>query len=312
MKTINQFERLHLPQNPLSGKKKKKKKKKNSLSVVQSMLRQVLGPQLAPIIAALPPPLAGHSHKGLHGRIGILGGSRDYGGAAYFAAMGALRSGADLCRVFTTPEASPVIKGYSPDVMVHACAAEGDGEAGLGERDARVVETKKEEKKRKKKTDCAARITHSKKFLTLLFRLSDITEADTAALAVLRRWTRTVHCMVLGPGIGRSARMERHLRAVLGGLAGAWAECAVAAVVIDADALTLAAANPGLITDLGAARSVVTPNAVEYAALCRAVGVEGGEPKAFSDFCFFFVFLCIFLFLQPTVFVVFSSPRTAV
>ena len=59
--------------------------------------------------------------KGDAGRIAVVGGSEEYTGSPYFAAMTALRCGADLVHVFCPPAAAQVIKGYSPDLMVHPC-----------------------------------------------------------------------------------------------------------------------------------------------------------------------------------------------
>ncbi|KOB72283.1 ATP-dependent (S)-NAD(P)H-hydrate dehydratase, partial [Operophtera brumata] len=57
--------------------------------------------------------------KGDAGKIGIIGGSIEYTGAPYFAAISALKVGADLVYVVTTEEAAPVIKNYSPDLIVY-------------------------------------------------------------------------------------------------------------------------------------------------------------------------------------------------
>ncbi|XP_055016241.1 ATP-dependent (S)-NAD(P)H-hydrate dehydratase [Boleophthalmus pectinirostris] len=65
------------------------------------------------------PPLTSKKHKGQDGRIGIIGGCQEYTGAPYFAAISALKAGADLAHVFCTKEAAPVIKSYSPELIVH-------------------------------------------------------------------------------------------------------------------------------------------------------------------------------------------------
>lgn len=52
------------------------------------------------------------------GRVGVLGGSKDYTGAPFFASMSALRMGADLAYVLTAEEAAPALKAYSPELMV--------------------------------------------------------------------------------------------------------------------------------------------------------------------------------------------------
>ena len=48
------------------------------------------------------PPLTFALHKGQGGRIAVVGGSLEYTGAPYFAAMAALRTGADIAHVFCT------------------------------------------------------------------------------------------------------------------------------------------------------------------------------------------------------------------
>ncbi len=65
------------------------------------------------------PTLSNDRHKGQAGRIGIVGGSKEYPGAPYFSAISALKVGADLVHVFCTQSAATVIKGYSPDLIVH-------------------------------------------------------------------------------------------------------------------------------------------------------------------------------------------------
>ncbi|XP_065316930.1 ATP-dependent (S)-NAD(P)H-hydrate dehydratase-like isoform X3 [Gordionus sp. m RMFG-2023] len=59
------------------------------------------------------------SHKGQNGKICVIGGSIDYTGAPYFASISALKMGADLAHVICPPEAAPIIKTYSPELMVH-------------------------------------------------------------------------------------------------------------------------------------------------------------------------------------------------
>lgn len=65
------------------------------------------------------PPLSSSKHKGQAGRIGIVGGSRDYTGAPFFASMASMRFGCDLSYTVCTPEAGSVIKTYSPDLIVN-------------------------------------------------------------------------------------------------------------------------------------------------------------------------------------------------
>ncbi|XP_037656598.1 ATP-dependent (S)-NAD(P)H-hydrate dehydratase isoform X3 [Choloepus didactylus] len=71
------------------------------------------------LVRNIIPPLNTKKHKGQDGRIGIVGGCQEYTGAPYFAAISALKVGADLSHVFCTKEAAPVIKSYSPELIVH-------------------------------------------------------------------------------------------------------------------------------------------------------------------------------------------------
>ncbi|KAL0870013.1 hypothetical protein ABMA27_006192 [Loxostege sticticalis] len=64
------------------------------------------------------PDLYGTS-KGDSGKIAVIGGSLEYSGAPYFGALAALRVGADLVYVITTEKAAPVVKSYSPDLIVY-------------------------------------------------------------------------------------------------------------------------------------------------------------------------------------------------
>ena len=69
---------------------------------------------------ALLPPLTSDMHKGQGGKVGVIGGSKDYCGAPYYAAISSLRVGADLSHIFADVEAATPIKWYSPEFIVHA------------------------------------------------------------------------------------------------------------------------------------------------------------------------------------------------
>ncbi|KAG7093828.1 hypothetical protein E1B28_007467 [Marasmius oreades] len=81
-------------------------------------------------IKQLIPPLDGSLHKGQSGRVGVLGGALDYTGAPFFAAMSALRLGADLSHVICSPTAASAIKSYSPDLIVHPILTENSSPEG--------------------------------------------------------------------------------------------------------------------------------------------------------------------------------------
>jgi ATP-dependent NAD(P)H-hydrate dehydratase len=50
----------------------------------------------------LLPTLDRHLTKGKNGKVGIVGGSKDYTGAPYYAAVSSLKSGADISHIFCT------------------------------------------------------------------------------------------------------------------------------------------------------------------------------------------------------------------
>ena len=84
-------------------------------------------------VRLLVPPLSPASHKGSAGKIGVVGGCAEYTGAPFYAAMSALKLGADLSHVFCAAEAAGPIKSYSPELIVHGCLRENEPSA-----DARV------------------------------------------------------------------------------------------------------------------------------------------------------------------------------
>ncbi|CAH2042153.1 unnamed protein product, partial [Iphiclides podalirius] len=73
---------------------------------------------LKKVTKSIVPELGGKG-KGEAGKIGIIGGSVEYTGAPFFSAISALRVGADLVYVITTENAAPIIKSYSPDLIVY-------------------------------------------------------------------------------------------------------------------------------------------------------------------------------------------------
>jgi ATP-dependent NAD(P)H-hydrate dehydratase len=77
---------------------------------------------------ALIPALTFASHKGQHGRVGVLGGSLEYTGAPYYAGMSALKAGADLSFVLCTSHAAIPIKSYSPELIVYPMLETSDGD----------------------------------------------------------------------------------------------------------------------------------------------------------------------------------------
>ncbi|KAJ5320155.1 hypothetical protein PENANT_c025G00729 [Penicillium antarcticum] len=70
-------------------------------------------------VRKIVPPMLEKFHKGQLGRVAVIGGCADYTGAPYFSAMASARLGCDMSHVLCERSAAPVIKGYSPNLMVH-------------------------------------------------------------------------------------------------------------------------------------------------------------------------------------------------
>ncbi|XP_073220926.1 ATP-dependent (S)-NAD(P)H-hydrate dehydratase isoform X2 [Cicer arietinum] len=91
------------------------------------------------IIRAITPALDSSRHKGQAGNIAVIGGCREYTGAPYFAAISALKIGADLSHVFCTKDAAHVIKSYSPELIVHPVLEES---YNVREEDKKMISSK--------------------------------------------------------------------------------------------------------------------------------------------------------------------------
>ena len=61
----------------------------------------------------------------------IIGGSKTYTGAPYFAAMASLRTGADLAFIYCHEDAAIPIKSYSPEIIVNSIFVKAAKEAQI-------------------------------------------------------------------------------------------------------------------------------------------------------------------------------------
>ncbi|KAH9765238.1 ATP-dependent (s)-nad(p)h-hydrate dehydratase [Citrus sinensis] len=117
------------------------------------------------VMREITPVLDPSKHKGQAGKIAVIGGCREYTGAPYFAAISALKIGADLSHVFCTKDAAPVIKSYSPELIVHPILEESYNISGLEDEERRRISSK--------------------------------------ILAEVDKWMERFDCLVVGPGLGR-------------------------------------------------------------------------------------------------------------
>ena len=170
-------------------------------------------------VKPLVEPRAVDSHKGDFGRVTIVAGSRGKTGAAYLAAMGALRSGAGLVTVATPAGCLPIVAGMAPEYMT-----EGLPDAKNG-------------------TLTPGAIEH-----------------------VLALHHDVIAC---GPGLGRGAAVAEFVRTLM--------ERSTVPLVLDADALTVLADDPGILVGTEERDVIVTPHPGEMA---RLVGATVEEVQA--------------------------------
>jgi len=70
--------------------------------------------------------------KGVCGKVAVFGGGNIYSGATYFAAISALKCGADIVHIFCEKQVGPIIQAYSQELIVHPTL---DQEYGMVELD---------------------------------------------------------------------------------------------------------------------------------------------------------------------------------
>ena len=164
-------------------------------------------------------PRAPDSHKGDFGRVTIVAGSRGKSGAAYLAAMGALRSGAGLVTVATPCSVLPILASMAPEFMTEPLEESSDGTIGSNAIDR------------------------------LLGFDNDV--------------------IACGPGLGRGSAVGEFVRALV--------DRAAAPLVLDADAITVLADDPGRLVGREERHVIITPHPGEMA---RLIGSSIDEVQA--------------------------------
>ena len=147
------------------------------------------------------PRLTTELHKGECGRIAVFGGCVLYIGAPYFAAISALRCGADLVHVFCEKAAGSVIKAV---LTTRGRAGRGHASATAGQASEARVRLSVVSAGLQSRADSApgagpgVRDRGDRPGSALLCVL---------CLNCVEQWLPRLHCVVLGPGLGRNQSM---------------------------------------------------------------------------------------------------------
>ena len=158
-------------------------------------------------LRVLVPPLVATSYKGSSGKVGVVGGCFEYTGAPFYAALTALKLGADLSHVFCDEAAAVPIKSYSPELIVHGCLR------GAPEVRTRIRDATSELPKAVHSCHCPAQVD-----LAEVARQADevskwfpaLTARSVPRLNLTPDSIKTVprQALVVGPGLGRDATMQ--------------------------------------------------------------------------------------------------------
>jgi len=164
-----------------------------------------------------------------------------------------LKTGADLAHVFCTRGAAPIIKAYSPDLIVHPLLRESVDRNSSGENDGE-----------EKRAAAGTKATTSSS--------SPSSSSALAALSVsdIEPWLPRFDSLVVGPGLGSDPAIEEAALTLM-----TRARELGIALLLDADALKLVSRDPGSVR--GYRGAVVTPNAVEFERMARSLGLVEKE-----------------------------------
>nr|BCL66102.1 hypothetical protein [Volvox africanus] len=219
-------------------------------------------------VRRIVPTLTDDRFKGQSGKIAVLGGCFEYTGAPYFAAFAALAVGADLSHVFCSTSAAPIIKQYSPDLLVHPYFLQ------RSDLLQQVKVTAQQQQPVSPGTLGGLAANHM-----ISAEQADVA-AQTAAAAVhvaeataeVESWFNRLDCLVVGPGLGRDPLLLDIARSVI-----LRAKATKMPLVLDGDGLFLVAREPELVA--GYTNCVLTPNLNEFRRLASTMGVSLHGPN---------------------------------
>lgn len=201
-------------------------------------------------------PLQPNFHKGQAGKVCVFGGCEDYTGAPFFASHSAALVGADLSHVVCEKLAGPIIKGYSPDLMIHPYLFE-----LLNPEVNRFLPENKWTELRSKPLEDALKNREIDKVVEehIFPKISGLIDR--------------MDVFIVGPGFGRDPLMLKTLTRILQEI-----KVANKPVILDADSLFLVSMSPDIIR--GFQKAVITPNVVEFGRICSALAIDNDDSLA--------------------------------
>lgn len=209
------------------------------------MLKNRTQRELLQISKNLIQPLLPTFHKGQAGKIAVIGGCEDYTGAPFFALHSAALVGADMVHVICEVAASPVIKLYSPDLMVHPYLFELHNPA---------IKLSDEETAKYDKTSLEDLINKDQPRLDAII--------DTKILPKVQQVLNRADLVIVGPGFGRDSLMLKSLVRIIEEI-----KVMNKPVILDADALQLVTINPSIVKNY--LKAILTPNVMEFSRLAK-------------------------------------------
>lgn len=219
------------------------------------MLRNRTHKELINLSRQLIQPLLPHFHKGQAGRVTVIGGNEDYTGAPYFASHAAAIVGADLSHVICERQAAPIIKSYSPDLMIHPYLLDLDNPA---------INLSKTDIEKFKTTPLIDLIGLSSSKLDTII--------DELVLPKVTQLLTRTDIVVVGPGFGRDPLMMKSLVRIIEEI-----KVLNKSIILDADSLYLVSIYPQVISNYP--KAILTPNVVEFDRIAK----ETNLPPTISE-----------------------------
>ncbi|KAG5419829.1 hypothetical protein I9W82_001709 [Candida metapsilosis] len=203
-------------------------------------------------------PLLPNFHKGQAGRVCIIGGNEDYTGAPFFSSHSAALAGADLSHVICEKQAAPIIKSYSPDLMIHPYLLDLEN-PGLKLKDGELEDLKKMS---------IEQVLNETNVLTKII--------DDVILPKIQSLLTRMDIIVVGPGFGRDPLMLKSLVRIIEEI-----KVLNKPIILDADSLYLLSIDPKLITNYS--KAIITPNIVEFQRIAKKFDVEIDLSEDYSE-----------------------------